>query len=127
MQHLPHAHWCPGDAVCLCGTDPRQATAPKREPAQPKRPKGAPPHGPAHPVNRSEARMVERGERAGYAAGRHQTPIHCPYEHGSRPAWLWVAGARRGLKNGARERQAVLESYVAGLEVIEAGAPSPWR
>jgi hypothetical protein len=89
---------------------------------------------PIQPRGVHERRMIERGSRAGYLAGRYGgtvlerfvPPGDCPYPAEGRPRALWHTGHRLGLPRGRQDRAAVEASYRAGLEQLEAGAPRSW-
>jgi hypothetical protein len=94
-----------------------------RPPAPPMKPK------PLRPANKAEVRMVERGARSGYLAGRYGGTLlerlhparPCPYPNEGRPRALWMAGYRLGVPRGTQDRAAVQRSFRAGLEQLEAG------
>lgn len=77
-------------------------------------------------ISRHESRMIARGIAAGYQAGRHGRKQPCPYPDDGRPRALWLAGHAKGEQDGAAERERVRESYEAGLEALDAGAPNCW-
>lgn len=81
--------------------------------------------------SKHEIRMFKRGMEAGFVMARYrgtvmqkQHPVQrCPYEDGTRPHEVWIAGFRAGVHEGDKVRDHIKYSYHRGLEMINAGGP----